>query len=125
SRRRHTRSKRDWSSDVCSSDLKEIQRIYNIFHKLKSEKQQRIINAAFKEFEQNGFDKASTNEIVKDATISKGALFHYFNNKKDLYIYLIDYSIQIIEKLYDKIDFDETDLFKRIEKIGLKKLHIQ
>src|SRR5699024_11840263 len=24
SRRRHTRSKRDWSSDVCSSDLKDI-----------------------------------------------------------------------------------------------------
>src|SRR5699024_11648955 len=24
SRRRHTRSKRDWSSDVCSSDLKEV-----------------------------------------------------------------------------------------------------
>src|SRR5699024_11313862 len=24
SRRRHTRSKRDWSSDVCSSDLKNI-----------------------------------------------------------------------------------------------------
>src|SRR5437868_10587648 len=24
SRRRHTRSKRDWSSDVCSSDLMEI-----------------------------------------------------------------------------------------------------
>src|SRR5207249_6684802 len=27
SRRRHTRSKRDWSSDVCSSDLKELERI--------------------------------------------------------------------------------------------------
>src|SRR5699024_12030794 len=25
SRRRHTRSKRDWSSDVCSSDLHELQ----------------------------------------------------------------------------------------------------
>src|SRR5207249_8325371 len=25
SRRRHTRSKRDWSSDVCSSDLREMQ----------------------------------------------------------------------------------------------------
>src|SRR5699024_12123360 len=24
SRRRHTRSKRDWSSDVCSSDLKDL-----------------------------------------------------------------------------------------------------
>src|SRR5699024_11355608 len=27
SRRRHTRSKRDWSSDVCSSDLKDSVRI--------------------------------------------------------------------------------------------------
>src|SRR5207249_3219699 len=27
SRRRHTRSKRDWSSDVCSSDLAEIERL--------------------------------------------------------------------------------------------------
>src|SRR5699024_4942595 len=26
SRRRHTRSKRDWSSDVCSSDLNELDR---------------------------------------------------------------------------------------------------
>src|SRR5206468_5884871 len=26
SRRRHTRSDRDWSSDVCSSDLDEVQR---------------------------------------------------------------------------------------------------
>src|SRR5699024_12092643 len=30
SRRRHTRSKRDWSSDVCSSDLKhQIHRIHH------------------------------------------------------------------------------------------------
>src|SRR5699024_12167062 len=27
SRRRHTRSKRDWSSDVCSSDLSELEAI--------------------------------------------------------------------------------------------------
>src|SRR5699024_11455337 len=27
SRRRHTRSKRDWSSDVCSSDLRQYQRL--------------------------------------------------------------------------------------------------
>src|SRR5699024_11356967 len=26
SRRRHTRSKRDWSSDVCSSDLTDVKR---------------------------------------------------------------------------------------------------
>src|SRR5699024_12063341 len=31
SRRRHTRSKRDWSSDVCSSDLRYIQIQGNLF----------------------------------------------------------------------------------------------
>src|SRR5207249_7764586 len=29
SRRRHTRSKRDWSSDVCSSDLEDVDVINN------------------------------------------------------------------------------------------------
>src|SRR5699024_8931799 len=30
SRRRHTRSKRDWSSDVCSSDLDEENKLYRL-----------------------------------------------------------------------------------------------
>lgn len=96
-----------------------------IFKNLKSEKQELIINVATKEFVQSGFEKASTNEIVKEAQISKGSLFNYFNSKKDLYVYLIEYSIQVIEKLFKQIDLNETDLFKRIENIGLQKLHIQ
>src|SRR5699024_11409562 len=32
SRRRHTRSKRDWSSDVCSSDLGETGRVVTPIH---------------------------------------------------------------------------------------------
>src|SRR5699024_11282840 len=32
SRRRHTRSKRDWSSDVCSSDLMEQMGDVNVYH---------------------------------------------------------------------------------------------
>src|SRR3712207_9553474 len=35
SRRRHTRYWRDWSSDVCSSDLKAHQRLVNPKNKLK------------------------------------------------------------------------------------------
>lgn len=79
---------------------------------------------AIKEFFQNGFEKASTNEIVKNAKISKGSLFNYFHSKKGLYEFLIEYSIQIIETLYDQIDLTERDIFKRIEHIGLQKLHI-
>ncbi|WP_245844057.1 TetR/AcrR family transcriptional regulator [Oceanobacillus rekensis] len=103
---------------------KEFTTIYSNFDKLKAEKKELIINVAIKEFVQNGFDKASTNEIVKEAKISKGSLFNYFISKKDLYVYLIEYGIQIIESLYEQIDLNETDLFKRIENIGLQKLHI-
>ncbi|MCG3418191.1 TetR/AcrR family transcriptional regulator [Oceanobacillus sp. GSFE11] len=92
---------------------------------MKTEKQELIINSATKEFVKSGFEKASTNEIVKEANISKGSLFNYFNSKKELYFYLIEYGVQVVEQIYEQIDLNETDLFKRIEKLGLKKLHIQ
>lgn len=78
-----------------------------------------------KEFVQNGFDRASTNEIVTTANISKGSLFSYFNSKKDLYIYLLKYSVSVVEELVEKIDVNEADLFKRIEDTGVRKLYIQ
>jgi TetR/AcrR family transcriptional regulator len=95
------------------------------FKNLKIEKQARIINAAMKEFVNSGYDKASTNEIVKEAQISKGSLFNYFKNKKDLYLFLIEYSMNIIEEIYEKIDMKERDLFKKIHQVGMVKLNIQ
>src|SRR5699024_2994388 len=99
--------------------------MYSKFKSLKEDKQQIIINAAMKEFVQSSFDKASTNEIVKRAKISKGSLFNYFNSKKDLYFYLIEYGNRILRDLNDQIDLEEVDLFNRIEKIGLKKFYVQ
>ena len=105
--------------------LKEDILINIIFNNLKPEKQKTIVNASIKEFVKSGFDKASTNEIVKQAHISKGSLFNYFNSKKELYCYLISYSTQILENMYEEIDLSETDLFNRIENIGLQKLYVQ
>ncbi|MGX7145433.1 TetR/AcrR family transcriptional regulator [Facklamia languida] len=99
--------------------------IYSKFNNLKPEKQKQIINAAVKEFVRNGFEKASTNEIVKRANISKGSLFNYFNSKKDLYLYLIEYSSKAIVNLNEEIDLSETDLFKRIERVALQKFYVQ
>ncbi|WP_369683931.1 TetR/AcrR family transcriptional regulator [Evansella sp. LMS18] len=99
--------------------------IYSKFESLDQEKQERIINAAIKEFVKTGYDKASTNEIVKEAGISKGSLFHYFNNKKDLYLYILDHTLKVIEdNIYTEINFSETDIFKRIGQIGRTKLEV-
>ena len=60
------------------------------FYDIKSDKQERIINAAIKVFAENGYKKASTDVIVKEAEISKGLLFHYFTNKIGLYEYIVE-----------------------------------
>ena len=98
--------------------------IYSKFHSLETEKQERIINAALKEFARNGYDKASTNEIVKEAGISKGSLFNYFNNKKELYLFLLDYVAKVIEQIYDEVDWNEPDFFARVRQLGLVKFKI-
>lgn len=99
--------------------------MYSNFNKLKEEKKKQILSAAMEEFRQYGFDKASTIEIAKKGKISKGALFNYFGTKKDLYIYLVDYSLGVIQAFYGEIDLGEKDLFKRIQNIGLQKLYTQ
>lgn len=38
---------------------------------------------------------------------------------------MISYSTQILENMYEEIDLSETDLFNRIENIGLQKLYVQ
>jgi len=80
--------------------------------------------AAMKEFALNGFEKASTNRIINEAEISKGSLFAYFNSKKELYLFLLEYTVEIIEKIYQEVDMNETDLFNRIRDTGLAKLKI-
>lgn len=85
----------------------------------------RILNAAMKEFAEKGFDNASTNEIVKEAEISKGILFHYFSNKKKLYLFLFDYCIDImLNEFYKKINLDERDIFNKLHQIMIVKLEL-
>ncbi len=55
------------------------------FYTLPPEKQQRIINAGFRVFSQNSYRKSPMQEIADEAGISKSLLFHYFQNKKELY----------------------------------------
>ncbi len=99
--------------------------MYSKFLNVDPEKQERIINAASKEFAQKGYDNASTNEIVKEAGISKGLLFHYFNNKKGLYLFIFDYLQEMFrEKIYENINWNEKDLFIRYREIGLLKFEL-
>ncbi len=54
----------------------------NKFFNLSLEKQQRIINAAYKVFSRSSHKKAPMSEIADESGISKALLFHYFTSKK-------------------------------------------
>lgn len=104
---------------------KEVIKIISKFHKLETEKQERIINAAINEFAQKGFKNASTNEIVKEAGISKGLLFHYFANKKQLYLFLHDYLMEIMkEEYFHKPWVEERDFLEKMRMASLTKLEL-
>lgn len=66
------------------------------FFALPQEKQNRILNAALKEFAACGYKSASTIEIARDAGISKALLFHYFHNKMELYLFLYRHCVSYV-----------------------------
>jgi len=90
---------------------------------LDLEKQRRILNAAYQEFAEQGYERASTNRIVNNAGIGKGMLFYYFNSKRELFNYLIDYGIDyIIKKYIDKLDEGESDFIEKYRNASQVKL---
>lgn len=88
------------------------------FFDLKKEKQDRMINAALKVFALKGYEHASTDDIVKEASISKGLLFHYFISKLGLYTFIYDYSVKyVMLELSTGVDKNETDYFKLCKQV--------
>ena len=82
------------------------------FFDLKKEKQDRMINAALKIFGMRGYSFASTDDIVKEAGISKGLLFHYFGSKLGLYSFIYDYSVRFMSmELKAAVNAKETNYF--------------
>lgn len=93
------------------------------FFDLKQEKQDRMINAILKVFAENGYQHASTDDIVAEAHISKGLLFHYFESKLGAYSFAYDYVIRYITlELSTAIDPGETSFFEIKRQIEAAKM---
>ena len=74
-----------------------------------------ILNAALKEFVLEGYDKASTNVIAKEAGISKALMFHYVSSKQELFFWVYDYFDDLMKREYfERMDYEEKDIFNRL-----------
>lgn len=99
--------------------------MYEKFEALSDEKRMRIINSSFKEFASKQFKEASTDEIAKNAEISKGALFQYFGTKKQLYLYAFHYAYDVFAlDFWGEVDLSMPDILDRIKEVSALKMKL-
>lgn len=60
------------------------------FFRLPEEKQQRLMDAAVKEFTRAPFAKASVSNIIQTAGIPRGSFYQYFEDKQDIFFYMLE-----------------------------------
>nr|MDA8404726.1 TetR/AcrR family transcriptional regulator [Desulfobacteraceae bacterium] len=88
------------------------------FQNLSLEKQERIALIAAEEFGDKGFDGASVNGMVERMGIAKGSIFQYFGNKKGLFLFVFNRSVEMVKE-YLRTVRDQSineNLLTRLEK---------
>lgn len=87
------------------------------FFALPKEKQLAIVNAGYRVFSQNSYKKSPMSEIAEAAGISKSLLFHYFVNKRELYLFLWEKAADLTLKYLNAYRcYEPTDLFDMMER---------
>ncbi len=73
------------------------------FFNLAEDKKDRVIDAAINEFSTRSYHKARITAIADNAGIAKGSFYQYFENKKDLFKYIIELTVN---KKFEYINHD-------------------
>lgn len=76
------------------------------------EKFNNIVDAAFKLFNERGYNNITTVDIAKEANIATGSVYAYFQDKRDIYI-------QVLNKIEKSFDFPTRDFWLN-KKISLQ-----
>jgi AcrR family transcriptional regulator len=83
------------------------------FFHLSKQKQESLINAAKREFSRVPLYEASISNIIKDAGIPRGSFYQYFEDKEDVFFFLLEQdSIWVYEQFISIIKMNNGDLFE-------------
>lgn len=72
---------------------------------------QRLLKVAMDEFSEKGYGKASTEKIVMEADMTRGALYHHFKDKKGLFFEVFREAQLEIGRRIEKYADAENDLW--------------
>lgn len=63
--------------------------------KVIDKRKEEILEAALEEFSRKGFSGTKISDIIKRAGISQGLIYHYYKSKEDLYLAVIEKSMEL------------------------------
>lgn len=85
------------------------------FFNLPEKKRQHLINAAEEEFARVPLHEASIANIVKSAGIPRGSFYQYFENKEDIYFYLLKEETDARRiKFFQKLEEHDGDIINAV-----------
>ncbi|WP_027487846.1 TetR/AcrR family transcriptional regulator [Allorhizobium undicola] len=86
-------------------------------------KREQIIDGAKRAFMKFGFDAASMNDITREAGVSKGTIYVYFQNKEDLFSALIEREKGLFASSLRDIMAGRTDTAAALHDYGVAFVH--
>ncbi|MCG8701326.1 MAG: TetR/AcrR family transcriptional regulator [Bacteroidales bacterium] len=71
------------------------------YEELREERIAQIVEAALELFANKGYEGTSISQIAKEANMSKGLMYNYFNSKEALLKYILDNVVDEMTDLFD------------------------
>ena len=97
------------------------------FFRLDKAKQEKIVDAARREFMHHPMEDVSINRIIRDAGISRGSFYTYFEDKQDVLRFLLRKKRQeeddFIRKALVDSDFDIEEMLDRLLSYYIKEVN--
>jgi len=86
------------------------------FFRLDEDKRERVIRAAIYEFRTSGFENAKVGTIARNAHIANGSIYQYFEDKRELFLYCVNWTIEnFIRELDRQMPLAGMDLFEYLK----------
>lgn len=75
------------------------------FERIREDRKQKLIDAAFHVFAEETYHSASVSKIAKEAGVSKGLLYNYFDTKEDLLRAIMS---NLMDEIFQYFDFSDN-----------------
>ena len=94
----------------------------SVFHKptfdnISTEKKHKILSVSLREFSSKGYESANINTIARDAGVSVGSMYKYFDSKKDLFLTTVNLGVEMLEAVLDSISSMNCDVMEKLERL--------